>query len=390
MNNLTADIGYKSINHYGEPLCGDTVQIVDGVNRSKVIVLADGLKSGVKASILSTLTARIISTMLGEGLSLSECVHAVASTLPISSEYGTAYSTFSIMHIIGSSRARIIQYENPAIIMLRNNEPYKFKCDSIQVADKTLLYSDIALEEGDTFIMMSDGCPGANNELKYNLNWQEPQITEFIQVLSLAGYNAQTLASMLVDECNRLYDGKPIDDTTACVIRIKKRLAANILFGPPCRPSNKHMMFSLFMSKKGLHIACGGTTSQLLAEYLGKDIVRDTRHPKLEGPPMSIIDGIDYVTEGVVTVNRVLENAQKYLENKGELESLSRPRDAADILSRVLFEEVSDVNLLVGMAINPAHHGKDMIIGRQVKVKIAENLKDCLTRMGKEVKLTYY
>ena len=149
-------------------------------------------------------------------------------------------------------------------------------------------------------------------------------------------------------------------------------------------------MFSLFMSKKGLHIACGGTTSQLLAEYLGKNITRDTRYPKLEGPPMSIIDGIDYVTEGVVTVNRVLENAQKYLENKGELESLSRPRDAADILSRVLFEEVSDVNLLVGMAINPAHHGKDMIIGRQVKVKIAENLKDCLTRMGKEVKLTYY
>ena len=172
MNNLTADIGYKSINHYGEYLCGDTVQVVDGVNQSKVIVLADGLKSGVKASILSTLTARIISTMLGEGLTLEECINAVASTLPISSEHGLAYSTFSVMHLVGCSRARIIQYENPSIIMLRENEPYNFKTSPIQIADKTLLYSDIALEEGDTFIMMSDGCPGANSELKYNLDWQ--------------------------------------------------------------------------------------------------------------------------------------------------------------------------------------------------------------------------
>ena len=390
MNNLTADIGYKSINHYEEYLCGDTVQVVDGVNQSKVIVLADGLKSGVKASILSTLTARIISTMLGEGLTLEECINAVASTLPISSEHGLAYSTFSVMHLVGCSRARIIQYENPSIIMLRENKPYNFKTSPIQIADKTLLYSDIALEEGDTFIMMSDGCPGANSELKYNLDWQEPQIAEFIQILSIAGYNAQTLASMLVDECNRLYDGKPIDDTTACVIKIKKRLAANILFGPPCRPSNKHTMFSLFMSRKGLHIVCGGTTSQLLAEYLGTTVTKDTKHPKLEGPPMSEIKGIDYVTEGVVTINKVLENAKAYLQNRGEIEELSRPKTAADILSRVLFEEASDINMQVGMAINPAHHGKDMIIGRQVKVKIAEDLAECLTKMGKEVKVTYY
>ena len=274
--------------------------------------------------------------------------------------------------------------------MLRENEPYNFKTSPIQIADKTLLYSDIALEEGDTFIMMSDGCPGANSELKYNLDWQEPQIAEFIQILSIAGYNAQTLAAMLVDECNRLYDGKPIDDTTACVIKIKKRLAANILFGPPCRPSNKHTMFSLFMSRKGLHIVCGGTTSQLLAEYLGTTVTKDTKHPKLEGPPMSEIKGIDYVTEGVVTINKVLENAEAYLQNRGEIEELSRPKTAADILSRVLFEEASDINMQVGMAINPAHHGKDMIIGRQVKVKIAEDLAECLTKMGKEVKVTYY
>ena len=67
MNNLCADIGYKSVNHYGEQLCGDHVDIVEQNDSSVIVVLADGLGSGVKASILSTLTSTIISTMMRRG-----------------------------------------------------------------------------------------------------------------------------------------------------------------------------------------------------------------------------------------------------------------------------------------------------------------------------------
>ena len=74
MNNLCADIGYKSINHYGEELCGDHIDIIEQEDGSTIIVLADGLGSGVKASILSTLTSKIISTMISAGLSLESCV----------------------------------------------------------------------------------------------------------------------------------------------------------------------------------------------------------------------------------------------------------------------------------------------------------------------------
>ena len=103
MNNLCADIGWKSINHEGEQLCGDHIDIVDQDENSSVIVLADGLGSGVKASILSTLTSKIISTMLAEGIKLEECVSTIAATLPICSVRGVAYSTFTIIHLINNT-----------------------------------------------------------------------------------------------------------------------------------------------------------------------------------------------------------------------------------------------------------------------------------------------
>ena len=126
MNNLCADIGWKSINHEGEQLCGDHVDIVEQNEDSTVIVLADGLGSGVKASILSTLTSKIISTMMAEGLSLEECVSTIAATLPICSVRGVAYSTFTIIHLINNETAELIQYDNPHVILLRNGKNFDY------------------------------------------------------------------------------------------------------------------------------------------------------------------------------------------------------------------------------------------------------------------------
>ena len=123
MNDLCADIGYKSINHVGEQLCGDHVDIVEPDENSTVIVLSDGLGSGVKASILSTLTSKIISTMLAEGLPLEECVSTIAATLPVCSVRGVAYSTFTIIHIKNNETAEIIQYDNPQVVVIRDDNP---------------------------------------------------------------------------------------------------------------------------------------------------------------------------------------------------------------------------------------------------------------------------
>ena len=172
MNDLCADIGYKSVNHYGEQLCGDHVDIVEQGDNSIVIVLADGLGSGVKASILSTLTSKIISTMMSEGLSIEDCVSTIAATLPICSVRGVAYSTFTIINIINNQTAELIQYDNPKIILFRDGKYYDYPTTEINIDGKKILRSSIKLNEDDVFVAMSDGCPRA--ALNSRLHRQDP------------------------------------------------------------------------------------------------------------------------------------------------------------------------------------------------------------------------
>ena len=187
MNDLCADIGYKSINHYGEQLCGDHVDIVEPDDNSTVIVLSDGLGSGVKASILSTLTAKIISTMLAEGLSLEECVETIAATLPVCSVRGVAYSTFTIIHLKNNETAELIQYDNPHAIVIRDEAVWDYPKTEMNIGGKKIYKSDIKLQENDIFVAMSDGCPHAGIGIGYNFGWKRDDIATFMEGLSHVG-----------------------------------------------------------------------------------------------------------------------------------------------------------------------------------------------------------
>ena len=195
MNNLCADIGYKSVNHFGEQLCGDHVDVVEQGEGSSVIVLADGLGSGVKASILSTLTSKIISTMMAEGLALEECVSTIAATLPICSVRGVAYSTFTIIHLIDNETAELIQYDNPQVIFFRDNKNYDYPMSEMNIDGKRVYKSVINLQENDTFVAMSDGCPHAGIGTAYNFGWKREDIISFLEPLTFGGFTAKTLAT---------------------------------------------------------------------------------------------------------------------------------------------------------------------------------------------------
>ncbi len=389
MNDLCVDIGYKSINHVGEQLCGDHVDIAQGED-STVIVLADGLGSGVKGSILSTLTSKIISTMMTAGLPIEECVSTIAATLPVCSERGVAYSTFTIIHLIGNQTAELIQYDNPLAILIRNGEHVDYPMTEMTIGGKQIYKSIIPLQADDLFVAMSDGCPHAGVGATYNLGWQREDIVAFLESVSVAGYTAKTLSTILIDECNKLYGGEPSDDATACVVRIRRRVPMNLLFGPPANRDDCNRMMSLFFSKEGKHIVCGGTTASLVAQYLQRPLRPTLTFESPDVPPISEIDGVDLVTEGVITVNKVVSYAKNYLEDNEEYESWSLKRDGASLICRLLFEEATDINFFVGRAINPAHQNPNLPINFNIKMNLVRDLSECLERMGKRVKISYF
>ena len=104
------ETGWASVKKHDEKLCGDFLRIFENGSK-KVFVLSDGLGSGVKANILSTLTATILGTMLSRGIPLDECISTVATTLPICRTRKMAYSTFTVLQL-ERNEAYLVQYAN--------------------------------------------------------------------------------------------------------------------------------------------------------------------------------------------------------------------------------------------------------------------------------------
>ena len=390
MNDLCAEIGFKSINHVGEQLCGDHVDVIDRDDNSTIVVLADGLGSGVKASILSTLTSKIISTMMAEGLPIEECVATIAATLPVCSVRGVAYSTFTIIQILNNEYAEIFQYDNPHVILLRNGKNCNYPMTEMNIDGKKIYRSFITLEENDIFVAMSDGCPHAGLGVVYNYGWKREDIIDFMETISIAGYTAKTLSTMLIDQCNELYGGKPGDDATAAIIKIRKREPMNLMFGPPSSHDDNERMAALFFSKEGKHIVCGGTTSTIVSRYLRKPLRASLNFEASDMPPIAEIEGVDLVTEGVITINRVLEYAKDYLGENKHYETWGFKRDGASLISRLLFEEATDINFYVGRAVNPAHQNPELPINFNIKMNLVTELSACLKQMGKRIKVSYF
>lgn len=389
MNDLCLDIGYRSLNKWGEVLCGDHIDVING-DTSTVIVLADGLGSGVKASILSTLTSKIISTMVSAGMKLDDCVSTIVATLPVCSVRDLAYSTFSILKISKYDEAEIIQYDSPKIILLRNGKNIEISPKLSKINDKDIYSTVFQLVENDTLILVSDGVLYAGLGATLNLGWDRKDVIQYMTGLVSGGFSAKALTTMLLDECSMLYGGKPGDDTTVCTVKIRKREPMNLLIGPPSNPNDCSKMMSLFFAKKGKHIVCGGTTASIAANHLKQKLVSFYDYVDPEIPPIAKIKGVDLVTEGVITVNRVLEYAKNHLDDNKSFIKWKCKQDGASQIANLLFEEATDINFFVGRAINPAHQNPELPINFNIKMRLIDELSECLKLMGKRINISYF
>ncbi len=390
MNDLWTDIGYVSFNKKKDELGRDRAEFIK-TEDAATLVLADGLGSGVKANILSTLTSKIICTMMAANMPLEECVDAVVKTLPVCSVRKVAYSTFTIIRVIRNEFAEVIQFDNPKVIMLRDGVHYEYPVTTRQIAGKTILESKIPLQLNDVFIAMSDGAIYAGVGKSMNFGWQRENIQDFAEAFYEPTLSGKMISTLIVDECNRLYEGEPGDDTTVATVKVRERKPVNLMIGPPADPADVNKMMTLFFSKQGKRIVCGGTTSNLAAEYLHETVRTSLDyHADPAIPPIAYIKGIDLVTEGVITISRVVEYARAYVSGSDFSAMWSTRKDGASLIAQMLFEYATDINFFVGRAINPAHQNPDLPITFGIKIQLVKELASCLEQMGKQVKVSYF
>ena len=391
MDKLCTDTGYVSLNKKGEQLCGDRVEIIARNDNSLTLVLADGLGSGVKANILSTLTSKILSTMIENGMPIEECVDTSVKTLPVCSVRKVAYSTFTIIHVEENTTATLIQFDNPNVILLRGGKHWDYPTTSRVIEGKTILESKFPLQLNDMMIAMSDGAIWAGVGQSMNFGWQRDNVVEFAERMYEDTLSAKMMAALIVDECNRLYAGEPGDDTTVAAVRVRERKPVNLMIGPPADPADVGKMMALFFAKEGKKIVCGGTTSKLAANYLHEDVVTSLDYgtdPDI--PPTATIKGVDLVTEGVITLSRVVEYANVFLNNSDLANLWSLQTDGASRIAQYLFEYATDISFFVGRAINPAHQNPNLPITFGIKIQLVKQLSEALEKMGKRVSVSYF
>lgn len=390
--NICVDISYKSLNKDGEELCGDKVEILK-TEDSDIIILADGMGSGVKANILATLTSKILGTMLLNGAQIDECIETIVKTLPICQVRQVAYSTFSILQIFHEKEeAYLVEFDNPACVFIREGKIFPIPYEERNIHGKVVKEYHFTPQVNDSYILMSDGVIHAGVGKILNFGWTWDSMAEYSLKSTKETTSASRLAAVLSKACDDLYLQSPGDDTTVAAIRVKNAKIVDIFTGPPLSSRDDETVIAEFMKGKAKKVVCGGTSANIVSRILGEDIHTSLEYTDDALPPVAYIKGIDVVTEGVLTLTRTLSLLYRYANEDvdesffGELD-----RDnGGSIIAKLLIEDCTKLNLYVGKAMNEAHQSSALPFNLSIRMNLVEQLKDILLKIGKEVYVKYY
>lgn len=393
-NMYFVDVYSESLFKKGEELCGDMVDTIRKKDET-VVVLADGMGSGVKANILSTLTSKIICTMISGDADIDDCVETISKTLPVCHERGIAYSTFTIVRVKHNGEIYTAEFDGPEIVIIRDgvlDEPEK----TMRIIEgKEVWESTFKAGPGDMIVGFSDGVIHAGIGRLINLGWKRVNVMEFIQRNYDPNMTARDMTRALINVCDQLYEGEPGDDTTVSTVRIVPRTETRVMVGPAASSDMDEKEVAKLMSATGKKIVCGGTTSKVVARVLNEKIDVEMKYFDENVPPIGYIKGIDLVTEGVLTLSATEELVKQYIsENdrnkRPEIYMDMSKKDGATKLMRYLVDETSDIVFMIGAANNPAHKSGGAIPSHDVKVRIVHDLAKSLEKLGKNVLIEEY
>lgn len=384
------DMASNSINKFGEELCGDHVEMAR-LDDSVIIVLADGLGSGVKANILATLTSTIAITMLKAGSTLEETIDTIAHTLPECSVRKLAYCTFTIIKIYESGHTYVAEFDNPAFYLFQGGEERTIEKRQREIYGKKIFESEFEMDSTGLLVATSDGAVHAGVGMYLNLGWQWDNINDYLKTLAPSEKTSKSVAGQLLGVCQTLYGDKPGDDTTVVAVKVKEQEVINIFTGPPENSADDSKVVNEILETDGQVILCGGTTANIVSRELKRDIEVDLSTMSKDIPPIAHMQGILLVTEGVLTMNKTIEILNQYSNSEFNVEILEKleENNGASMLAKTLIEDCTNVNIWLGKAVNPAHQNPDFPINFNIKVTQVQELTQVLRKLGKGVKLVY-
>lgn len=381
---LVVEVSHRSLNKHGQEICGDWVK-VSRTKDSTLIVVSDGLGSGVKANILATLTTEIATSMFRHGADLAETIETIAATLPICKVRNVAYATFTLLHIGRGRSAYLVEYDNPALFLLRGNAVLDVPRTRRSIGGRVVQEASFDLQEDDYLVCVSDGVVHAGVGTTLALGWTWSGVAEFLRAAVAPKPTAHVLAERLLERCCALYANRPGDDVTVAATRVRPAVQLTLLTGPPSSRSADAVVVERFMQAPGQKVVCGGATANMVARVLNRAI-----EPILDAadcgdiPPVARLPGVGLVTEGIVTMHRAIE----HLQAAEVPEDLPARKDGAVELARALLQ-ADNIGIMVGDAINPLQVA-DVIRGKAFRQVLVDGLVRELQRIGKVVDVEHY
>jgi len=376
---------YKALRKKNEELCGDVVKI-SNLNDSFLAVLSDGLGSGVKANILANMTVEIITTMIKEGATLFETIETVTHTLPICKERGIAYSTFSVLQGFEDGHFRLINFDNPNPVFINSGSRIDMTEKEIIVADKKLKIWEGYFKEDDFIMLMSDGVVYAGLGDLLNFGWGWNNIRDYTQKMYDKYGKLRSIVENISEITNNYYGGKPQDDTTVLGLLVREKKDIMIFTGPPLDPKYDDEVYEKLMSYEGKKIICGGTSGNIIASRLGREIDVDITSSRKDIPPYGTLEGVDLVTEGVLTMSKTIEILKS---SEFDDEKISPDNNGAVHLAKMI-AEADSIKIILGQKMNPFYQNPDLPGNISIRKNIVEDLGRMISKYGKQVEIEYY
>ena len=371
--------GIRQVHKEGEELCGDSVAVSRHTD-SVTLALSDGLGSGVKANILATLTTRIAMSLLENDLPLGEVVQTLSETLPVDAVRKMAYSTFAIAQFYTQGSARVVEFDSPPAIFLHSRKTQPLAFEEKIVGEKAIREYALGLKPGDWAVFVSDGVINAGIGGVYPLGWGWEQLARYTESQAHQSLSAEDLADKIADTVEELYAGPPGDDVSIVVIKCRRKLFSTVLTGPPMDRGKDEELAASFVSTPGKLAICGGTTAKIVARHIGQPLEVELETMTPEVPPKAHLEGVDLVSEGILTLTKVSELLRAGAERK----AVRFQNDGASCLLRLLLD-MDHIHFIVGKAVNPAHQNPDLPHSLGIRMSVVREIAEELRERGKEV-----